>query len=228
MLASVQHCFTILLHWIVHAWDTLTTCLVILLSSLSLFLDFSFMFSCSEQIFISCVVSRFHEADCCHGDDSPQMEARERGVQQRVFTGSDTKLVDTHTWYSCYDENLCAYRCSRAQTHTHTRTWLRTDLLSLSKLGQFFYVINFTPWNDLQLVHVIHFHDVLLLMYFISVGIFMLCVWHSRVNWWKRENKWKKQRFLFICRASFQTQHFSVGFIFMKVSLCIGTSLKGT
>ncbi len=103
----------------------------------SLFAYLTLILSCLEQIFISCVVS-FHEADCCHGDNSPQMEARERGVQQRVFTGSDTKLVDTHTWYSRYDENLCVYQHSRAQTHTHTHLtadWftvtalIRSDLL---------------------------------------------------------------------------------------------------
>lgn len=144
---DVQRCFTVLLCCIVHAWDMLFVWSFRFLASL--FAYSLFILSCLEQIFISCVVS-FHEADCCHGDNSPQMEARERGVQQRVFTGSDTKLVDTHTWYSRYDENLRAYRRSRAQTHM--RTWLQTDLQSLSKLGQFFYVINFTPrWKKKEM-----------------------------------------------------------------------------
>lgn len=95
----------------------------------SLFAYFSLILSCLEQIFISCLVS-FYEADCCHGNNSPQMEAREQGVHQRVFTGSDTKLVDTHTWYSRYDENLCVYQRSRA--HTHTYTHLTTDWFTVT------------------------------------------------------------------------------------------------
>lgn len=63
------------------------------------------------------------------------------GELGRVFTGSDTKLVDTHTWYSRYDENLAAHLRSRAQTHT----WPRVDLQPLTKPGQIFYIVRFTP-----------------------------------------------------------------------------------
>lgn len=63
------------------------------------------------------------------------------GELGRVFTGSDTKLVDTHTWYSRYDENLDADRRSRAQTHTWPRAFLQPLTISV----QIIYVVRFTP-----------------------------------------------------------------------------------
>jgi len=60
----------------------------------------------------------------------------------REFSLALTQNLLTHI----HDTHVMMKICAHIAAQGHTHTWLQTDLLSLSKLGQFFYVINLTPW----------------------------------------------------------------------------------